>query len=87
MHYAVLHSYAWSIASYHGKLDFSHTHIQGLALWPNAYSLLLTKDSIRRLCVSFTIILDNLITVLILGKIFEKFRQVCGKYREYFEKC
>ena len=39
MHCAVLHSYALSIASYHGKLDFSHTHIQGQALWPNAYSL------------------------------------------------
>ena len=80
MYCAVLHSYAWSIASCHSKLDFSCTNIQGQALWPN-------KDSIRRLCASITLILDNFYTSYNhtdFGKKFEKFRQVCGKY---FEKC
>ena len=63
MHHAVLHSYAWSIASYHGKLDFSHTHIQGQALHvAECIFSLLKKDSIRRLCVSITTILDNFYT-------------------------
>ena len=44
---------------------------------------LLTRDSIRRVRASITIILDKFYTSYNhtdFGKKFEKFRQVCGKY-------
>ena len=47
IHCAVLHSYAWSIASYHGKLDLATTTYKIIGTVAECVFSLLTKDNIR----------------------------------------